>query len=681
MPRPMSILLAVLPALVVALFAFALGGFASATGFPQAPMGEAILLALSLGGATRLADPLGLGRRGRWLVGGLLALALASWAVSPVPRAGRVAVVLLPAFVLLPGAFARVMEGERARRWALSSWAVAVVVVSGWALAVAAREGWARASAPLGHHNLLAAWLAITLPVAAAGLAERGWPRALAALALGFGGGALFATRSLVGMSAAGLAVWLGARRLRRGRHLLIGVALLAVAALVPRADSILLRRDASARARETYAAAALAGARERDLLGWGPGALPWTLPRFLHPVPGVNPAGELVGEPHTTPLRIAYEMGFPALLLVFVIGGWFAWRRTRDTGHDFPLAQGGRLGLLAGVVTALGGSWLAVPALPVALAAAAGAALTGVPPPVRRARRRMYRVVVWLYVVVAAASLLRPAMARQAYLVAARAGASPRARTQALERAVRLDPDFPLYRARSAWDGEDPLHRRALEAHRAATEARGVAPLWLHAGTLALEAGDKGPAYIAFERAMALDPLAGEAPFLMYVASGGRDLDCAARAFVADPRLAAATYWRRRLADRAAAIQRVEQWPGVDAGWRRDFVRWATAAPPSGGKEVDLVFRIDSTPVLSASLHLFRRPPWPEELARIRLDLQASAALRIPSAASLPSTSGARVSKPQVSPRGGRAPGPTLVSRRDRHRSGDSAAGAHAMS
>jgi hypothetical protein len=61
---------------------------------------------------------------------------------------------------------------------------------------------------------------------------------------------------------------------------------------------------------------------------------------------------------------------------------------------------------------------------------------------------------------------------------------------------------------------------------------------------------------------------------------------------------------------------------------------------PAAAGPEVDLVYRVDGTPAVSASLHLFRRTPWPEELMRIRLDREAAAALRLPPASSLAGSS-----------------------------------------
>jgi hypothetical protein len=73
-----------------------------------------------------------------------------------------------------------------------------------------------------------------------------------------------------------------------------------------------------------------------------------------------------------------------------------------------------------------------------------------------------------------------------------------------------------------------------------------------------------------------------------------------------------------------------------VDPAWRLAFAR-QTAAPPGGSaEEVDLVSRIDTNPALSASLHLFRRPPEPAELTRIRIDRERARAIRLPAATTL---------------------------------------------
>ncbi len=218
------------------------------------------------------------------------------------------------------------------------------------------------------------------------------------------------------------------------------------------------------------------------------------------------------------------------------------------------------------------------------------------------------------------------------------------------LARALALDPEFPLYQARHAWSSGGPVEQRAEEAISAARSAVGVAALWYRAGALAREAGRDDWRKEALRRAMALDPLSGFAPFQLFELSG--NLDCAARALAAEPRLAAATLWRDLPELRAVALDRLAVWPGLDAGWRRDVVAAARAAPPGGGGEVDLAAQMDLTPALAVSLHQFRRRPWPADLARIRVERGAVRALRgLPAAAELPT------SLPEAFPRSGCAP------------------------
>jgi len=306
----------------------------------------------------------------------------------------------------------------------------------------------------------------------------------------------------------------------------------------------------------------------------------------------------------------------------------------------------------LAGAIAALGGSWLAVPALPVALAAALGCGLGGLASArPSRATRRAALGFGALYLVVAGLALGRPLAAQAAYAAALHAPGVER-RLEELDRAVRLDPQFPLYRARRAWIGPEDARTRAYQALVAARDSLGVAPLWLRAGSMALAAGEQAAAHQAFERAMAFDPLGADAPFLLFITSAGGEVDCAARSMLADPRLAAAAFWRGREAVRRRAIDVVSRWDGVDAGWREAFVRQATRLSFVSHDEVDLVSRIDEEPALSASLHLFRRPGAPQELTRIRLVRPALDAVGLPSAAALATSKPAAFPKETCAPR-----------------------------
>ena len=637
----MSRLIALLPASLLALGAFWSGGFESSTRFPNGPVGIVTVLLVALLAARELPDPLRLGRWGALWAPALVVVAAASWAASPIPRAGRVALAVLPAFLLLPAVVARVWSDSARRRAGVAAWSAVVAAVAVAAIVESAGSGWGRAAAPLGHHNLLGAFLAMTLPVAAVGLRENGAARAISFAATLLGAGALVATRSLGALVALAAVALVASLRLVRGRELVVGLALLGLGLAVPRVERILRGDDPSLVARQTYAEAALAGARERWLFGWGPGAIPWTLAGFLRPRPGHNPAGELVGEPHSTPLRIAYELGLAGLLVtsgLLLRFGVVRWRE-RAAAPDLALLAGGAAGLAAGFLCSLSGSWLAVPALPATLAASAGAALAGGAPPAPR-RLAPGAAAIGLYLV-GAASILAPTMLAQRDYREAIESRDPGESDRALARAAARDPDFPLYRARLAWHRRDDLRAATDEAVAAAGAALGVAPLWLRAGFLAVQAERPESARAALVRAMALDPLSGGPPFALFVASGGADIDCAARAIVAEPALVTAIYWRSRLESRISALELARSWPGIDPGWRAALAKEATGAAARGGtEEGDLVYRIDGQAAVSASLHLFRRPAWPAELLRIRIDRKGARAIRLPSAAALATSS-----------------------------------------
>ncbi len=614
---------ALLPALLLALFAFAWGSFPGAASFPAGPLGQLALILLALGGVREWRDPLRLGAAGRLLLAALLATVMASLAASPVPRAGRLAVVLLPAFLLAVPALARAFAPAR-RDLAIAAWGLAVTAVALWGLAQQLASRSERAALPLGHHNLLAAFLVVTLPVAALGLRRPGVARWIAAAAVATGGVAVVATRSWLGLGVLALLALAAATALRRARRLAAGLALVALAALVPRAEAMLAGADSSAAGRAVYARGGLAGVAARPWLGWGPGATPWTLAEHLEPRPGVNPGGEAVGELHSLPLGLAYELGVPGALLAFGVAALFALRRARGlaSATDRGLATAGLLGLAAGGAMGLGNAYLAVPAIPLALAAAAGAALAGgAEGPARTLRSDRFAGA--LFALAAIALLARPALAQGAYQRAL--GAPTRALAAAsAERAVALDPGFPLYAARASWLPGRPAAERAAWALAAADRAVGVGALWLRAGTLALEAEDFAGAGRAFARATDLDPLAGVPPFLRFIASGGREIDCAARALAAEPRLAAAVQWRGAEAARRAAVERLARWPGLPEGFAAALASRTREEVPAGGEEVDLAVLLDSTPALAISLHQFRRPAWPADVARIRLSREA---------------------------------------------------------
>ncbi|MEO8275850.1 MAG: O-antigen ligase family protein [Thermoanaerobaculia bacterium] len=676
--------MAIFPALLLACFAFWCGTFTGAAAFPSAAFGQGLLLAAALLGAFAWRDPLRLGTAGRWIPWALFAAAALSLALSPVARAGRVAMILLPAFLLLPAFVARCWTDERRRAIGLAAWSAVVAATAVASIVAQVRQGTSRTAMPLGHHNLLAIFLVTTLPVAALALRrrrssdendrpERRLAFAAALIAVVSGVAALALTRSFLAGSSLALLALLGAARFERARHLVLGLALLALAMLVPRAAAIVEGRDSSSSVRQVYLRAGWEGALARPFYGWGPGSTAWTLAEHLRPIPGVNPPGEVVGEMHSLPVELAYELGFPGLALATALAALFLLRRwqRREGAVDRGLLEAGAAGVAGYLLASLGGAQLAVTALPLAAMLAAGAALAGegVTGELRPRARASFPV--WIYVAVALGVLLPLTRAQALYERAARL----RTRDQVaplLARATELDPDFALYRARWAWSANAPIAERAESAVAAARLAPGVAALWLRAGALALEAGRTDLARIALTRALALDPLNGFAPFeLAPIAGDG--IDCAARALLAEPRLAAATSWRGHEADRVATMQRIESWPGIDPGWKEAVLRQAAAVAPSSAlsppavgpgsgdgngpsatssREVELAAQLDTTPALAVSLHLFRRSAWPADAARIRVERAGVRLMKVPSAAAMPENSAAAFPLDRCAPR-----------------------------
>ena len=147
------------------------------------------------------------------------------------------------------------------------AWSAAVAAIS-LAIAEHLRQGTSRSAMPLGHHNLLAAFLVITIPVAVPALRRRGISRWLSVLAIVAGVVALVLTRSCLGGAALALLAVAGAMRFERARHLVLGLALLGMALLVPRATAIVTGTDSSASARKVYLRAGWEGASERPVVG-----------------------------------------------------------------------------------------------------------------------------------------------------------------------------------------------------------------------------------------------------------------------------------------------------------------------------------------------------------------------------------------------------------------------------
>ena len=100
---------------------------------------------------------------------------LASCRLSPVSRAGWVAVALLPLLLAaVPATVARAWRGGQARRLGVGSVAALLAMMAALALAAQLVQGSVRAAQPLGHSLLLGIVLATLLPLAVHGAIAAG---------------------------------------------------------------------------------------------------------------------------------------------------------------------------------------------------------------------------------------------------------------------------------------------------------------------------------------------------------------------------------------------------------------------------------------------------------------------------------------------------------------------------
>jgi hypothetical protein len=691
----------VLPALLVALYATWSGTFHGGASALGALLGDVALLGFVAAGAPSLRDPLRLGRGTEVLLWALAIVVAASAYASPVPRAAVEPVVLFPACVLLPAAVARLWRNERRRRAGVRAIAVVVCVVAAWALADAAlRDAWP-AAAPLGHRGALGLWFLVLLPFAAATAGERGGWRVVGVAAATLGVAGVLATRSLVAtvLVAAEIAWLAAAPRQRspaaartgerpptppspsssrwpssaasssvngRGRRRVVAWALVAAALIVAtqthRLIAIARGEDSSTSARIAYLDAGISGVRARPALGWGPGSVGWTVSEHLRPRPGANPPGEVVSYLHLLPLDLAYQVGVAGamLSLAVVITFLAARRRERDDAADpalldaawtavlvgfaglclvgFPPIGANVVALLvaAGAALALAnpsGAPGAVPRVAVAVAAGAPAEVAATSGAPAASPTRRVRWVVIAYVALAIAALAPLRWAQREY-ERARVALSP---TEALDRAVRTDSAFPLYRARRAWASAsaEPAAPAAAEARHAAEAARGVAALWLGAGLLGMEAGAPWSDE-ALARACDLDPLGALAPFRLALLR--RDPETAAiagaRALLSEPRLAAATAWRTREALFDRALEEVRRWPGIAPRFRARLAGGLASLPAPGARVRAVSLELDGSGETSVSLFVFRRLPWRTTLDAIDLDADRLRGIELGSAA-----------------------------------------------
>jgi hypothetical protein len=112
------------------------------------------------------------------------------------------------------------------------------------------------------------------------------------------------------------------------------------------------------------------------------------------------------------------------------------------------------------------------------------------------------------------------------------------------------------------------------------------------------------------------------------------------AHALLAQPRLAAATFWQRHPDLLGRTLEAVRVWPGVDDGWKQSL--FAAMPPPQGNPEpIDwLALDVDTQGEETLSLPVFRRRPWPASWRLVQVRAEALPRLGQPPAAALPGTS-----------------------------------------
>jgi O-antigen ligase len=237
------------------------------------------------------------------------------------------------------------LRGERRAR-AVDALLVGSAFVAGYGLLQYAGfdplsdHGWVRVPSTLAHPNLLAAYLAMVMPLAAAraltapSLRERAWVALLLlvqALCLLFTYSRAGWLAAATGLGALSLCrLWLRDRRRLALALLLAALAALAVLMVLsllpplpgtaPHAlqtlTSLFRREGATVQIRLLAWRAGLEALAERPWLGYGPATYRALLPRFLPPeLAPFGGAGALGGRPHNVYLEVALESGSVGLV------------------------------------------------------------------------------------------------------------------------------------------------------------------------------------------------------------------------------------------------------------------------------------------------------------------------------------------------------------------------------
>ena len=640
------------PAALVLVWSAGCGTFAGSASAVWTIAGHLTLIAVVATAGDAWRNPLALGsgplgRLGNVLLATFFLVTILSWLRSPVPRAGQVALVVAPAFLLVPRWTASFWRDDDKRRIGLLAFSTVTALIALWSLVGVVWLETPGASLPLGHHNLLASWLVLTLPLAFLPWRDGGAARWLAGMAVVLGLVALVLTRSLGGFLGLGvvllLAIW-------QWRRLWAVVAMVVATCLAgTRLIDLGFGTDSSFLARAGYMQAGWNGFLASPLLGWGPGSSRWTLGRFLEPRPGIHPADQVVADPHSWPVTVAFELGVLGFGLAIAVGVVFVVSRWKEKVEDVHLRRAAAIGLVGFVVTTLTGRPQTAPALFIAGLVVLGALLSQTPHPSasqtphpsasqtphpppspredgrggREAGRGARSGRSFLLALLLAVVLLPFDRAHLAYDRAVAAD-DPAIQRAMLAEAERLDPRFPLYRLRRALI--DKSEENADNALVAARGASGLAPFWLAAGVLGQTASASWSEDALLESCR-LNPLGALAPWRLFRGSlskrtpnDERAVGWAGRALLAEPLLLAAEGWNGHEALRRQTVKTLEPYEQVDALWRvemleRDAALVAAALEemaPGNGSTRKLVLEMDQEGGTSLSLHAFRRRPWP---------------------------------------------------------------------
>jgi hypothetical protein len=584
---------ALAPALLLLVVACAGGLWTGATALGAVVVGLAVAAAVAAS-AGRLAAPLGPGSG--WVSIVLPAAWLIATLHSAVPRAALGSWVVLPSLLVVPSLVAAACE--RGSRVVAGAIGASASLLGTAALAEAMWSG-GPVAMPLGHHLLLAGVLLGTWP--AWWLATVGWSWSTRALGAAPAVVAIIATESIAALLLLGVQIaWLA--RTRRWAAVAIavaGIAAIGGARLVTMVQGV----DLSTLARWRYLEAGWRGVLDSPWWGHGPGSTAWLIGNF-----GAAAPGELVGDLHSAPLTMAFELGLVGLTAILLVA-CAVLRRCRWGSECAPLI--GIAGFLLLEPT------FSSPAPWIVLSVTVGLALA--PHPAPGSWRR------WLGPAVAAVlcAVAGPVLLGQWFWDRAVTAADAPTALSSLRRAAALDPAHPLYAWRLAIETGD-----ARAAAAAATRADGIAAL--HLGAAGLEPG--GVESLA--RARRLDP---EDPFAAWlevheVGDRAEAAEPLAVALRGEPRLLAAPAILLVPEAARAAIARLLADPTLEPGWRTRLRQVAGVIPAAG--DGLLRRRADAEAATSLSVLQFRRRPWPVDLVQVPVDLELAVGLGLEPAA-----------------------------------------------